>query len=291
MSDRVVLKRGQGRPSRAPKRKAPARRKAAGARTEAAARTLGLTIISVAAAVLTVGAAWLYDLPGKLWLAAANVVAGAGFEVRDVEVTGTRYMARLPLYTAALDGASDSMLLVDLDDVKRRLENLPWVAEASVARVLPDRLLIDVTEREPAAIWQNNGEHYLIDAGGRVITRQGMQRFAGLPLIVDEGANRQASELLALLGDYPAVADQLRAATWRGERRWDLTLDSGETILLPEGDANARRALDSFLRLDRESSLTGRGFASLDFRVPGQMAVRVSKEPGAGLELLKGTEI
>ena len=64
-------------------------------------------------------------------------------------------MRRLPLYTAALDGASDSMLLVDLDEVKARLELLPWVEEASVGRVLPDRLVVDIKEREPAAIWQH----------------------------------------------------------------------------------------------------------------------------------------
>lgn len=291
MAERVVLRRGQAKPAKArksaPKRRKPAKR---GASPSLAQRFLMPTIV-VLGAVAALGAAWLYGLPDRLWYATANVVATAGFEVRDVEVRGAERIDRLPVYTAALDGASDSMLLVDLDEVKVRLERLPWVEQASVGRVLPDKLVIDVTERVPAAIWQNQGRHRLIDAQGNVLTDQDLETFASLPLIVDDGANEQIGALLAILGDYPAVAEKLQAATWRGDRRWDFALSSGETIMLPEGERAARRALDSFVRLDRSTGLTGRGFATIDFRVPEQMVVRVSREPGAGFDTLEATEI
>ena len=287
MSERVILKRGDRATRKAAPKRKPAARKSA--RSAVKLPWAGITATLVAIAAL--GTAWLYDLHGKLWLAAANIVADAGFEVRNVEVNGASHMEKLPLYTAALDGASDSMLLVDLDRVKVQLENLPWIDHASVGRRLPDTLVIDVTERTPAAIWQNDGRHMLIDDTGRVIATHGFERFAGLPLVVDEGADKAIGELLTLLRDYPTIAENFAAATRRGERRWDLLLKSGETVHLPEGEKATRKALDNFVRLDRDTGLTGRGFATLDFRVGGQMVVRVSREPGAGFETIGGTEI
>ena len=287
MSERVILKRGDRATRKAAPKRKPAARKSA--RSAVKLPWAGITATLVAIAAL--GTAWLYDLHGKLWLAAANIVADAGFEVRNVEVNGASHMEKLPLYTAALDGASDSMLLVDLDRVKVQLENLPWIDHASVGRRLPDTLVIDVTERTPAAIWQNDGRHMLIDDTGRVIATHGFERFAGLPLVVDEGADKAIGELLTLLRDYPTIAENFAAATRRGERRWDLLLKSGETVHLPEGQKATRKALDNFVRLDRDTGLTGRGFATLDFRVGGQMVVRVSREPGAGFETIGGTEI
>ena len=287
MSERVILKRGDRATRKAAPKRKPAARKSA--RSAVKLPWAGITATLVAVAAL--GTAWLYDLHGKLWLAAANIVADAGFEVRNVEVNGASHMEKLPLYTAALDGASDSMLLGDLDRVKVQLENLPWIDHASVGRRLPDTLVIDVTERTPAAIWQNDGRHMLIDDTGRVIATHGFERFAGLPLVVDEGADKAIGELLTLLRDYPTIAENFAAATRRGERRWDLLLKSGETVHLPEGQKATRKALDNFVRPDRDTGLTGRGFATLDFRVGGQMVVRVSREPGAGFETIGGTEI
>ncbi|MEM8827165.1 MAG: FtsQ-type POTRA domain-containing protein [Pseudomonadota bacterium] len=288
MSERVILKRGQKTPAKRARAK-PARSKRPASASTPARPWLAPTL-AVLAAVVALGTAWLYQLPERLWLGAAKGVAAIGFEVRDVDVSGTRHMARLPVYTAALDGASDSMLLVDLDDVKARLELLPWVAEASVGRVLPDRLTIDIVERRPIAIWQNEGRHRLIDAEGRILQTEDLARFAALPLVVDEGADREAGALVALLADYPAVEEHFASAIWRGGRRWDIQLKSGETLLLPEDGAAVRRALDAFVRLDRDTGLVGRGFVSLDFRVPAQMVVRTGAEENV-VTTVAGTEI
>ncbi|MBZ6378901.1 hypothetical protein B5C34_10500 [Pacificimonas flava] len=286
MAERAVLKRGSSKPA---KRRTPARRKAAKPRRGANPFVLPGVLILLAVGAL--GAAWLYQLPTKLWYAAANIVGSAGFEVRDVDVRGAEHLQKLPVYTAALDGASNSMLLVDLDTVRSRLEALPWIRSASVGRVLPDRLVIDIEEREPAAIWQNEERHRLIDREGHVLQTSGLEAYSGLPLIVDDGADREAGRLLDLLEDYPAVREMLLAATWRSGRRWDFDLKTGERLMLPEGDADIRWALTTFTRLERTPGLTGRGFATIDFRVPEQMVVRVSKEPGAGFETLEATEI
>lgn len=284
MSERITLKRGKRPPPARPRRRSPAKR--------ARRRGWGLPVFAMGAAATAVFAAWLFAVPDKLLMAAANGVAGAGFEVRNVEVTGLRHMQRLPVYTAALDGASTSMLLVDLDDVRRRLLLLPWVREASVGRRLPDTLSIDVTERTPFAIWQLHGQHRLVDSEGAVLPAPDLSRFASLPIVVGDGANTEAAKLMRLLGGYPAVGKHVAAAVWVGERRWDLKLKSGETLALPDDYAEARAALDNFVRIDRDSGLVAKGFSRFDMRLADRLTVRLTTSEEAPVnKQVPGTEI
>jgi len=272
MSERITLKRGKRPPPQKAKPRAP-RARAKGPKSG----RLMAPAVSLGAAGIALFAAWLYQLPDKLWMAAAVGVAGAGFEVKTVEVTGLKTMGRLPVYTAALDGASDSMLLVDLDEVRDRLLMLPWVKDASVGRRLPDTLAIEITERKPYAIWQYRGEHRLVDAEGAVLPSGDITRYAKLPIVVGKGANTEAANLIALLHDYPAAAKHVAGAVWIGERRWDLKLKSGETLALPDDYAEARNALGNFVRIDRDSGLVDKGFTRFDMRLADRLTVRISQ--------------
>ena len=272
MSERITLKRG--------KRPPPQRAKPPAPRTRVKGPKSGRLMapaVSLGAAGIALFAAWLYQLPDKLWMAAAMGVADAGFEVKNVEVTGLKTMSRLPVYTAALDGASDSMLLVDLDDVRDRLLMLPWVKDASVGRRLPDTLAINITERKPYAIWQYRGQHRLVDTEGAVLPSDDITRYAKLPIVVGKGANTEAANLITLLHDYPAAAKHVAGAVWIGERRWDLKLKSGETLALPDDYAEARAALGNFVRIDRDSGLVDKGFSRFDMRLADRLTVRISQ--------------
>lgn len=280
MTERITLKRG--------KRPAPARVKRPSAAKPGGRARWGVSVVAIGSAFAAVFAAWLIDLPGKLELAAANGVASAGFAVRNVEVSGLQNMRRLPVYTAALSGASDSMLLVDLDEVRERLMLLPWVKDASVGRNLPDTLSIRITERKPFAIWQNHGQHRLIDADGVVLPTDRIERYARLPIVVGRGANGEAAHLMAMLNDYPAVAKHVAGAVWIGNRRWDLKLKSGETLSLPDDYAEARAALANFVRIDRDSGLVAKGFSRFDMRLADRLTVRISK-PGEKRERVPET--
>jgi cell division protein FtsQ len=105
-----------------------------------------------------------------------------------------------------------------------------------------------------------------------------------LPLLIGPGANAQEKELATLMATVPTLKPQLASATWVGGRRWDLNFQSGETVALPEGYGPASVALAKFARVDRQSSLLGRGIIRFDLRVPGKMIVRLPHalaEPGA----------
>ncbi len=220
------------------------------------------------------------DVPGKLAVAAGETVGDAGFRVRSVAVRGTQRMDPKPIYRIALDQRTTALPLVDVAAIRERLLDFGWVKDARVSRRYPDTLVIDIVERTPAALWQDGKRLTLIDAEGHVLDKVAVTRMPDLPLLVGAGANSHARALDALLGKAPTIKAQLVTASWVGQRRWDLAVQTGETIALPEGQAAAATALAKFVEKDKSAGLLGRGITWFDLRKPGQMTVRLPREPG-----------
>lgn len=286
MAERVSLKRGQmpkavarkaGRP--APRRPTePIIRLPLGPKLMRAWLGAGIGMLVAAGGV---AALWLAGIPQMVWFETARSTAEAGFEVRHVTINGLKYTDRLVVHEHAVSGPSNAMLLVSLDDVRSRVMTLPWVADASVRRQLPDTLVVDVTERKPVALWQYRHRLALIDVQGRVLTRDGLARFGALPIVVGPQANLRTRDLMIMLADQPALKQHVDSASWVGNRRWDLRFKSGEILALPEGVLESRKALGTFAGMDEKSGLLAKGFARFDMRLGDRMTVRTSGEPGA----------
>ena len=220
------------------------------------------------------------DVPSKLGLAAGEAVGDAGFRVRSVAVRGTQRMDPKPIYRIALDQRTTALPLVDVAAIRERLLDYGWVKDARVSRRYPDTLVIDIVERTPAALWQDGNRLSLIDAEGNVLDKVAVTRMPDFPLLVGTGANGHARALENLLGKAPTIKAQLVSASWVGQRRWDLAVQTGETIALPEGEGAAATALAKFAEKDKSAGLLGRGITWFDLRKPGQMTARLPREPG-----------
>lgn len=271
----VKIKRGAAPAKRKPKAQI-VQREASPMLTAGRRRAL-LFGVPVAAAAVLGAAGWAFDWPGQAREALALGSAAAGLEIRHVEVTGLKQVPRLRVYEAVLAGPSNPMLATDLEEVRERLRALPWVADASVSRRLPDTVMVHVSERQPVALWQHRGRFYLIDITGRVLADDALEDFAALPQVVGEGANLQVGSLLDLASAAPSLAPQMQAAVLVGERRWNIKFKSGETLALPDTPAKARDALKRFATLEASlpegQKLLGGRFERFDLRVPGQMIV------------------
>ena len=230
-----------------------------------------LAIAAVAAIAL--------DLPAKIGRSVGEAIGDAGFRVRTVEVQGTKRMDPKPVYRIALDQKAASLPLVDVAQIRQQLLGFGWVKDARVSRRYPDTLVVDIVERSPAALWQDSDRLNLIDAEGVVLDRVPVSQMPDLPLLVGPGANAHAVELNKLLADLPAIRAQLVSANWVGQRRWDLALQGGETLLLPEGAGAAATALAKFAKIDKSAGLLGRGILRFDLRIPGKMTVRLPHTP------------
>jgi cell division protein FtsQ len=232
------------------------------------------------ALVILVVALIALDIPAKAGLAAGEAVGNAGFRVKSVAVQGTRRMDARPIYRIALDQRTTALPLVDVAAIRERLLDYGWVKDARVSRRYPDTLVVDIVERSPAALWQDGNRLSLIDAEGHVLDKVPVTRMPDLPLLVGAGANGHARGLDTLLAKAPTIKAQLVSASWVGQRRWDLAVQTGETIALPEGEAAAATALAKFAEKDKSAGLLGRGIKRFDLRKPGQMTVRLPRAPG-----------
>lgn len=231
------------------------------------------------------------DIPAKAERAAGAAIGKAGFTVSGYQIVGLRHMDRSAVdevVTDELRRAADEagagkapQALVDADAIRQRLMQFGWVKDARVLRRLPDTLVIDIVERKPAALWQNQGQLALIDDQGVVLDRVAVDQMPDLPLLIGAGANRQEENLSQLMASVPTLKPQLASATWVSGRRWDLNFQSGETVALPEGYGDARAALVKFAKLDKQNGLLGRGIVRFDLRVPGKMIVRLPHAPAA----------
>ncbi len=208
--------------------------------------------------------------------ALAEQVGKAGLRVEQIEVRGVKRMDVTTVYAVALDQKSLAMPLVDLNGVRDRLLQYGWVQDAHVSRRLPDTLLIRIVERTPAAVWQNQGQLSLIDRDGIYLEPVSADAMPDLPLVIGPGADRQEPAFQTLMVAAPALKPRVRAATWVGNRRWDLLFDTGETLSLPEGEDEAAKALKLFAEKDGTTKLLGSGaYIKFDMRdYPNRMVLR-----------------
>jgi cell division protein FtsQ len=233
------------------------------------------TITAIAAAVALGVAAW-FGIPGAMGVAMAEGIGRAGFRVEKIELAGVNRVDRMAVYTVALNQKSRAMPLVDLTAVRERLLRFPWVEDARVSRRLPDTLVVDIVERRAAAVWQNNGQLMLIDGGGVPLEPVTVEKMPDLPLVIGANANAQEPAYRTLMDAAPALKPRVRAASWIGDRRWDLLFATGERLSLPEGEDDAAKALAKFAQLDGEQRLLGRGYVKFDMRDPDKLVVRTS---------------
>ncbi|MBX9795284.1 cell division protein FtsQ/DivIB [Sphingomonas sp.] len=233
-----------------------------------------LITLALTGAVLAVllAIASILGVPQAAGLALAEAAGDFGFRVRAIEVKGAERMDANTVYAAVLDQESRAMPLVNLGAVRARLLKYGWIADAQVARRLPDKLVVTLVERKEAALWQQDGRLMLIDAGGTPLEAVAPEKAPNLPLLIGPGANRQARDYQQLLSVVPALKDEVKAATWVGNRRWDLMFASGEILALPE--ENPARALVKFAEIDGKQTLLGRGWAKFDMRDPAKLVVR-----------------
>jgi cell division protein FtsQ len=211
--------------------------------------------------------------------AAANKL---GFRISEIALSGEHEVDRDEI--AILAGITDrsSLLFLDATRTRARLLANPWIADATVLKLYPDRLRIEIKERQPFALWQRDGRVALIATDGTVLERTVPPRFNTLPLVVGRGAEQNAQNFLGLLARYPAIAQMTDAAVLIAERRWNLHLKAGLEILLPESESE--NALRMLIDLDRRDKLLSRDIVTIDLRLPDRVTVRQSDSAAAARE-------
>ena len=212
--------------------------------------------------------------------AIADVLAReVGLGVDRVTISGIAQLQPSEVLAAANISPKGSLAFFDVAEARERLERVPLIKSASVRKLYPNELIVGIEERKPYAIWQLNGELFVIAADGTVIDLMQDGRFLGLPFVVGEFANTRTKEYLALLDAAGPLKKRIRAGTLVSGRRWTLKMDNGLDIRLPE--IGAKEAVAHLAKLEQERKILEKDVLAIDLRMPDRVVVRLSEEAAA----------
>src|SRR6202789_4441024 len=206
----------------------------------------------------------------------------AGFRITSVAINGRKQLSQDEVLAIGGVNGRSSLLFLDAASVREKLKANPWIGEATVLKLYPGQLRIDIVERAPFALWQRDGRLSVISEDGAVLERYAPDRFLKLPLVVGKGAEARARDFLALLARYPQVNAVTRAATLIGERRWNLRLNDGLDVRLPENDVG--NALLTLSNLDKDEHLFSKDIVAIDLRLPDRLVVQLSDDAAKARE-------
>lgn len=240
-------------------------------------RIVGGLLVAALVGIAVAGTANLLSRHSALGRVALATTAELGLSVQSVEVEGRVMTAPADILKAIGVERGTPILGINPAQAKNRIEGLPWVRAATVERRLPGTIRVHLTERQPLALWQYHGQMMLIDHEGVIVTTENLGRFASLLLVVGENAPNHTTDLLALLEREPTLAKQAQSAVWVANRRWDIHLANGITVMLPEADPAA--AWSHLARVERDHGLMARKIDLIDLRLADRVVVHVVPEP------------
>lgn len=243
---------------------------------------------ALAAVCVCAATALVLAIPGQVANPAEPFIAeierlaeAAGLGLEQVAVTGHRYTNDGDVFDAVDLGHARTLLTFDSRAARARIEQLPWVARASIERVIPDRIEVRVFERVPFAVWRLGSRHLLIDRSGRVLMPVYADTMPNLPRLSGEGAAGGAAALYDLLAARPQLLARVELAERIGGRRWTLRLSGGGAIHLPADNEAAA------LTLAAQAAAAGIAPDSeIDLRIPGRVLLREKSSEGRDLERL-----
>jgi cell division protein FtsQ len=209
------------------------------------------------------------DLPNFL-------ARAAGLGIKSVTVTGARDLSDEQILSVGGIGHRNSLPFLDVAKVRDKLKALPLVKNASVSKLYPNRLVIEIEERQPFALWQKDGDVEIVAADGTPIDALRDAHFVNLPLVVGAGANARIGEYVALLNASGNLRPRIAAGILVAQRRWTLKMSNGVEVALPERGAVA--AVSELADLQQDHGVLDKDVLTLDMRIPGRLIVRLPED-------------
>ena len=160
-----------------------------------------------------------------------------------------------------------SIFGADIHAARARLEKLDWVASADVKRRYPDDISVHIVEKLPFALWQSPAGVFVVERDGKIVTAKGVEEFRRLPLLLGEGGS-SAADIVDAVAQHRAVFARVKAYQRQSQRRWNLILDDGVVVKLPE--SGWQKELDALEHLIIDKGILERDVSEIDLRSPTQ---------------------
>jgi len=244
--------------------------------------TKKLVLVFIALFVCTSAAHILYHYKTFIKQAAAgfteisaDISNMTGLVVKEVIVEGRAKTNKTELLAALQISEGDSILPLNINKIRERINKLPWIKSVRVERHFPNKISLSLVERVPLARWQKNRQLSLIDMQGDIISRVDLAKFIHLPIIIGENAPKLARQILKILSKEPHLFRRVRSVTLVSDRRWDVRLDNQIDVHLPE--KNPQKAWAHLATVEHGHSILGSEVQGIDMRLENQLIIKLEK--------------
>jgi cell division protein FtsQ len=199
------------------------------------------------------------------------------FMVKLMSIDGASVPVANAVRAMVTEPLPTSSFRLDLEAMRAAIEQIDAVESASVKLKPGGVLAVDIRERKPAVLWRTEASLEMLDATGhRVATLKTRAARADLPVIAGVGAEERVPEALNILAAARPVLPRVRGLVRVGDRRWDLVLDRGQRVMLPE--TGAVEAVERVMALDTAEEMLARDLITVDLRNPDRPTVRLGPQ-------------
>ena len=196
------------------------------------------------------------------------------FQIKHVIIEGVKKSNKSEIKNNVTD-FTDNLIGLNFNSIKEIVESSEWVKRASIKKILPSTLIINVIENDPYAIYLQEGKSFLIDIDGTIITEINLDNYENELLFV-KGEN--SPELLEqLIRDisivFPNLIQNLDELEFIEKRRWNLKLNNKLLVKLP--DENIQHSLKNLKQLFKDQEVMQSNIIEIDLRIQGRAAIKV----------------
>tara|TARA_B100000686_G_C16650881_1_gene895512 strand:- start:417 stop:1154 length:738 start_codon:yes stop_codon:yes gene_type:complete len=199
------------------------------------------------------------------------------FKVKDIKIIGTEKTNPYEL-KQILSSSLNNLITFDKDRAKSLLEEVGWVKRASIKKIYPNTLSINIIESEPFAIFFNNQDIFLIDIDGQIISpNPDINKYENLMSVRGENAENKLSEIIKEISiSFPGVRNKINSLELVDKRRWNLFLSDDLLVKLP--DTEISQSLKNLKQLFEDNQILDSNIIEVDLRIKGRAVIKVDGE-------------
>lgn len=192
-----------------------------------------------------------------------------GFVVKEIGVLTNNSFCPIVSENTFEKYKTHSIFLVSLNKIIQHIESFDCVYSSNVKRALPDKIKIEIINKEPIAIWQNKKKFMFITKQGTTMKIRDSKNLDDFIIVTGENANMRTKELLDIIKVDPDIFSQVNSAIRIGDRRWDIRLKNGVEIKLPE--KNPEIAWNKYIELNYNPKFQNKRLKIIDLRIENKI--------------------
>ena len=185
------------------------------------------------------------------------------FKLDKINLNNLKYIKKNEIYEKLNSYYNTTIFSIELNSLREKIKTIKLVEDVHIERILPNTLNINITEKTPIGIIQKGNLYKLITNDGSILFNERIHEFYYLPIFTGNNAEKNAQKILDIL-NLSNFKEEIWSISLINERRWNLNLKKGVTILLPE--KNIVKALNLINDIEESYKILDGNFLEIDLR-------------------------